>query len=822
MNTKVLLAIDDKTENLFLIRELMEVHLPECEVISTQDPEAGLQIAAKGRVDVILADVQMPRVDGIELCQRMKSNPASAHIPLVLITAHKSEPELKVRGFEAGADDFISKPIAGVELVARVKAMLRIKEAEDRLRDANDQMAQRVVASEENFRLALQDSAITVFHQDKDLRYTWIYNAPTGIELQAHLGRTAEEIGHISEDAKALVALQRRVLETGEQQRCRVRTRINTAIRHFDVNLAPLRDAAGAVVGVVGTGTDVTEAQRALAERETTVELLRLFNQKNDTRSLIGSVTGVLQRWSGCEAVGARLQEGDDFPYLEPVGFSEAFITSENSLCKRGLDGLLVRDELGNPIVECMCGHILCGRTDARYPFFTPHGSFWSNCTSELAGTMDKFEEQDRIRNACIREGYESVALIPLRHAGDTLGLLQFNDHAKNRFTPELLSFLEGCADQIAVALSQRMVDAKLRENENRLSSFLDNSATIAWMKDEELRYVYFSKNFGHRFDMKLDDWRGKTDFDMWPREIAEGFRINDEKVLEGDCPIEVTEEARIPGTQPSWWLSSKFPFTDSLGHRYIGGLGVDISERKKAEDALRASNEEMARFTYAVSHDLKSPLVTIQTFLGYLREDVAVNNAVDMEKDMGYIQNAASKMSSLLDELLELSRIGRQNNLPTESLFADIVSEALALVAGRSALSGADIQVTQGPLALYGDRQRLVALFQNLLDNAIKFMGEQPDPKIEAGFIRGEQDTVFFVRDNGQGIEPRHHSRLFQLFEKLDPGSGGTGMGLALVKRIVETHGGRIWVESEGSGHGTTFHFTLGTAVRWRAEEVG
>jgi signal transduction histidine kinase len=100
--------------------------------------------------------------------------------------------------------------------------------------------------------------------------------------------------------------------------------------------------------------------------------------------------------------------------------------------------------------------------------------------------------------------------------------------------------------------------------------------------------------------------------------------------------------------------------------------------------------------------------------------------------------------------------------------------------------------------------------VFQNLVDNAVKFMGDQPAPRVEIGVEPKGEDTVFYVRDNGIGVDPRHQSKLFDLFEKLDPGTEGTGIGLALVQRIVEVHGGKIRVESAGPGQGTTFHFTL------------
>jgi signal transduction histidine kinase len=241
--------------------------------------------------------------------------------------------------------------------------------------------------------------------------------------------------------------------------------------------------------------------------------------------------------------------------------------------------------------------------------------------------------------------------------------------------------------------------------------------------------------------------------------------------------------------------------------------------ERVKFSEELKEKNIELERFTYTVSHDLKSPLVTIKTFLGYLKGDIAGTDARRIEQDMQYINGAADKMGKLLEELLEMSRIGRIVNPPVAVTFQELVQETLDLLAGRIEERGVKVQVSGEPVAMYGDRSRLVEIWQNLVENAVKFMGDQPSPSIDIGIEHHEQETVFFVRDNGMGIEPQYQSRLFNLFEKINPGSEGSGMGLAIVKRIVELYHGKIWVESQGLGQGTCFRFTLPGAFKDKNE---
>jgi len=234
------------------------------------------------------------------------------------------------------------------------------------------------------------------------------------------------------------------------------------------------------------------------------------------------------------------------------------------------------------------------------------------------------------------------------------------------------------------------------------------------------------------------------------------------------------------------------------------------FQEKAEAAEALEQKNTELERFSYTISHDLKSPLVTIKTFLGYLEQDLPQADPERIGTDMQYIRTAADKMGRLLDELLEMSRIGKLVNPPERVPLRAVIDEALDMVAGGIAEKGIEVRVNNAPVTLFGDRPRLVEIWQNLLENAVKYMGDQPSPRIEIGIEPGGKDSVFFVRDNGMGIDPRFSDKVFGLFEKLDPGSEGTGLGLALVKRIVEMYRGTIRVESEGAGHGACFRFTL------------
>ncbi len=241
-----------------------------------------------------------------------------------------------------------------------------------------------------------------------------------------------------------------------------------------------------------------------------------------------------------------------------------------------------------------------------------------------------------------------------------------------------------------------------------------------------------------------------------------------------------------------------------------LRGMRRHAAELHSIITELEARNAEMERFTYTVSHDLKSPLVTIRGFLGLLKQDIEAGDRQRANEDMDRIRHASQHMADLLQDLLELSRVGRQINPPQQVSLSDLAHEAKELIAGPLAERQVEVTIAGDLPVVTGDRRRLLEVFQNLLENAVNFMGSTPEPRIEIGRREDGDETIVFVRDNGLGIAPEYHDKVFGLFDRLDAETEGTGIGLALVKRIVELHGGRIWVESPGRGHGSTFCFKL------------
>jgi len=367
---------------------------------------------------------------------------------------------------------------------------------------------------------------------------------------------------------------------------------------------------------------------------------------------------------------------------------------------------------------------------------------------------------------------------------------------------------------------SRKETEVALRESRAEFAAALESMTDAVFISDTEGRFVAFNDAFAtfHRFKDKseckrtLAEYPGLLDvyttegtlvpLDMWVVSRA----------LRGETGTNAQYTLRRKDTGESWVGSYSFaPVRDEQG-RITGSVvsARDITSQNRAEQEIRQKNAELERFTYTVSHDLKSPLITIRGFAGLLEEDIRKNDTEKIVRDLDRILAATQKMETLLKDLLNLSRIGRLVNAPETVSFTVIAQEAVELLDAAVRCRGITVVIDPDMPAVSVDRVRIREAVINLVENAIKFMEGQPHPAIRIGVQYDGNQPVFFVRDNGIGIETEYHERIFNLFEKLDAKREGSGAGLAIVKRIIEVHGGRIWVESGGPGTGCTFFFTL------------
>ena len=312
--------------------------------------------------------------------------------------------------------------------------------------------------------------------------------------------------------------------------------------------------------------------------------------------------------------------------------------------------------------------------------------------------------------------------------------------------------------------------------------------------------------------------------------EQAELYRSDDRKVIEsGQAKLNYEEPQSTPNGDRIWLRTSKIPLRDQVGNiRGLLGTYEDITEKKRAEEEIRtlnaeleqrvalrtaqleAANKELEAFGFSISHDLRAPLRAIDGFTRILEEDYGPLLDEEGRRLCGVVRQNTRHMNQLIDDLLRLSRLGRAE---MEFLSNDMQSMAESVFQELTApetRDRIDFQADTLPPAM-GDPILLRQVWTNLISNAVKFSSKRAQPKIEIGCRSTPEEDVFFIRDNGAGFDRQYAGRLFGVFQRLHSTTEfeGTGVGLAIVQRIIHRHGGRVWAEG-AVDQGATFYFTL------------
>jgi PAS domain S-box-containing protein len=362
----------------------------------------------------------------------------------------------------------------------------------------------------------------------------------------------------------------------------------------------------------------------------------------------------------------------------------------------------------------------------------------------------------------------------------------------------------------------RKHAEEALRQSEQRLQSMLDNSTAVIYMKDTQGRYMMINHSYEALFHLDRNTVKGKTDQDIFPKEIADAFQANDREVIAAGIALE-KEEVAPQDDGLHTFISIKFPLFDTEGKIYaVCGMSTDISDRKQAEielqnqkQELARSNHELQQFAYVASHDLQEPLRMITSYLELLERRYKGQLDDKADKFIAYAVDGATRMQTLINDLLSYSRLGMRGQEFESVDCAKILRNVLTNLQVAIAQSSAVVTYDSLP-QLNADPSQLTQLFQNLLSNAIKFRRDDP-PQIHIGVKCINDKWLFSVCDNGMGIDTQYMDRIFIIFQRLQSRTEypGTGIGLAVCKKIVERHQGRLWVESQ-LGQGSTFHFTL------------
>ena len=615
----------------------------------------------------------------------------------------------------------------------------------------------------------------------------------------------------LKEDQEIFYHHRKQLFETGESQVCELRMVKSDGTQFWGHMETTAHQDQGGLPVCRAILSDITERKFQENERELTASLILLINTPGDFRECMAGLTMSLQRWSGCEAVGIRLRSGEDYPYYETHGFSASFVRLESRLCAFDSDGNILRNGMGNPILECMCGNILRGRFDPSKPFFTTHGSFWTNSTTALLTDTTESDRQSRTRNRCNGEGYESVALIPLRSGDQVFGLIQFNDHRPDRFTPFLVASFERMADNLAIALSRRQAEEAVRESEEKYRSMMNSMKDSAYICSPEFRIEYLNPAMISRIGR---DAAGEI--------CHKAIYEQDEK-----CPWCAFDELRKQ-------KCIEYEITDPKNNRYYSvsnspivhsdntisklTLFRDITEFKTMEGILRQSlkMESIGTLAGGIAHDFNNILGIIVGNVELAFDDVPKGNPA--YSSLEEIKDASLRAKNIVRQLLDFSRKTDQKLQPIE--IASVIKDALKFL--RSTIpTTIDLQqhIEEQGETILADATQINQIMLNLCINASQAMEltggtltvsvqtvilDDNTIKDYPGLSSGQYVEIM-VSDTGPGINPENMDRIFDPYFTTKDVGKGSGMGLAVVQGIVKNHSGAIFVESE-PGRGATF----------------
>jgi PAS domain S-box-containing protein len=368
--------------------------------------------------------------------------------------------------------------------------------------------------------------------------------------------------------------------------------------------------------------------------------------------------------------------------------------------------------------------------------------------------------------------------------------------------------YYDGTVEDIT---ERKQAEEKLRESDQQYQTIGETIPYGVWLTDAIGYCTYVSKSFLELVDMTMEQVQEFGWLHLLPPEDVEPTKEHWLHCVQtGEC-FEREHRFRTQDGSYRNILAIGRPIKDDTGKivKWVG-LNLDITERKRAEEEIRKKNAELKAFVDMLSHDLKNPVVSIQGFCSLLMK----NHIKGLnEKALFYIQRMqanAGLMTDLLGDLVELSRIGRIEDKKTKISIQKVIKSAWAGASTFLATQNVEFVSPENLPQLFYSEKRLYQIFYNLLSNALKFRDEERKTKVEIGHQEDKDNYVFFVRDNGIGIEQKYHNKIFESFSQLKENkSEGTGMGLAIVKKIVEANQGKVWVESR-KGTGSTFYFTI------------
>ncbi len=730
--------------------------------------------------------------------------------------------------------------MAGPELREEVQTFLRYASlvlkneisGETRLRRAFDEVSR---ANRAEAALAEQDSTLRgiiegttspIFSVDREYRYV-AFNQSHASAMRAlygaeiEVGRSIFDYQTVTDDREKARANLDRALAgehvvassySGEEQRTK---------RYFEVSHHPVRADDGSVIGAAVFANDITERKRAEMELARVNRALRMLSDSNqaliritDEGTLLNEVCGIAVDVGSSRMAWVCFAEHDEGKTLRPVAHAgldseyveSAGLTWADDERGRGPGGTSVRT--GQPCIS---------RNLSTDPVFAP----W--------------------RDAAIARGYKSIISLPLISEGETLGALLIYAGEEDAFDSNEVEILKELAGDLAFGITALRTRAKRDQAEEALhkrEAELNESQRLAhigsWDWDAVKDTIWWSPEYYRIYG--LDSNQPASNYaDHLNAYNAESVQRLDslvKRAMETGEPYEVDLELAHPSASTRWIVARGEAKCDAEGRIWgLRGTAQNITERKRLEEEMGRLNvelesrveertaelteavKELESFSYSVSHDLRAPLRAIDGFSSLLEKQSGGSLDEEGHRLVQVVRKNAQQMGRLIDDLLRFSRSSRAELRKATIDMSGLVEQVLEEILPAAERERTEVRLAKLPAAS-GDGALVRIVLQNLLSNALKYSAPRERRVIEIGSRPGDDGPEYFVRDNGVGFDPRYQDKLFGVFQRLHSATEfeGTGIGLALVKRIVTRHGGRVWAEG-AVDRGATFWFTLGGA---------
>ncbi len=573
---------------------------------------------------------------------------------------------------------------------------------------------------------------------------------------------------------------------------------------------------------------DMTERVRVERLHHLSNEILGVLTSNISLDDKIAGVLKTIQQVTRYSAVGMRLKQGNDFPYVEQSGFSEDFLLTENSLTVQDRNGSICRDANGDPLLECTCGLVISGKTDPSNPLFTKAGSFWTNDSFPLLELTADEDPRLNPRNKCIHSGYGSVALIPIRTNEKIAGLLQLNEKKKGAFTSDLIAFFEGICSIIGTALIRKQAADELRRSEERYKRAQEVGHIGGWEYDLE-NDIFWGSDEGKKiygFNLETDVFTAEEVMLC----VTDRERVNQAMtdLVEKNKPYNIKFDIIPRNSTEKITLNSIAELVRDVNGNPLRVTGVmqDITDREKANEELVIAKEHAEQsdhlksaFLANMSHEIRTPMNGILGFADLLKEPGLTGE--EQHKYISIIEKSGARMLNIINDIVSISKIesGQMEISISETNIKDQIEFIYTFFKPEVERKGIQLFLKNSKSAIetiiQTDREKLYAILTNLVKNAIKFTREG---SIEIGYEQKGEFLEFFVKDTGEGIGQEQMEIIFERFrqgsELLTRNYEGAGLGLSISKAYVEMLGGKIWVESE-FGKGSTFYFTIPWVIK-------